>query len=263
MMSGEYGMRPERRFLLVCLANTCGLLGAMVLPAPPILRTLIALPLIFVLPGEAALRALALRFEPIARIPIVVGLSMALTLSGGLILDCFGGLTPGGWVAWLGAAALVPATLARGGVAVSRLTVFDVKIRHALMVVATCAVLAVAFHGTIRGIELYHPFRYTDFWMVPLDEATNAYAIGIKNGEGKTESYTVRFTVEQRLAGEWQNIVLAPEHSLILPIAVPLGASAEARLFHTEQPDSVYRTVNVAGEEEMGAITVNDAGGGG
>ena len=257
-------MRPEPRFLLVCLANTGALVAALDLAASPILRMLIALPLIFVLPGEAALRALDLRFAPVARTPIVVGMSTAMTLAGGLVLDCFGGLTPIGWVAWLGAAAVLPAALAarHGGAGVS-LTLPIVRLRHALMLAATCAVLVLTFLSKVHSTELYHPFQYTDFWMVPQVYGADAYAIGIKNGEGRTETYTVRLIVDQRIEGEWQNIVLATEQSMTLPVSVPTGASAQAWLFRAGQPDSVYRSVNVAGKEEIGAITANDTGGGG
>jgi hypothetical protein len=263
MMSGGYAVRPEHRFLLACLANSCALLAALLLPAPPILRTLIALPLVFVLPGEAVLRALDLRFEPIARIPIMVGMSMALTLVGGLVLDCLDALNPPGWVGWLGASAILPAALSRRGVANVRLALPSVKFRHVLILAATCAVLVLTFLGTIRSIALYHPFRYTEFWMVPQDAATDAYAIGIKNGEGRPETYTVRLAVDQQIEGEWQNIVLAPEASLTLPITVPPGAPAQAWLFRSEQPNSAYRTVNVTSNGEIGAFTGNSTGDGG
>ena len=256
-------MRPEHRFLLVCLANTCALLVAVLLPAPPILRTLISLPLVFALPGEAALRALGLRIGLIPRVPMIVGMSMAITIVGGLVLDCVDGLTPIGWIAWLGASAILPAALGRRGVANVRLGFPIMKFRHACMFGATCAVLVLTFLGTIHSISLYHPFRYTDFWMVPLDQATDAYAIGIKNGEGRPEIYTVRFTVNQRIEGEWQNIVLAPEESLTLPVTIPPGAPAQAWLFRADRPDSVFRTVDVARSEELGALTRDDTGSGG
>jgi hypothetical protein len=263
MTSGERAVRPDYRFLLVCLANTCALLVAVLLPAPPILRTLISLPLVFALPGEAALRVLGLRIGLIPRVPMIVGMSMAMTIVGGLVLDCFNGLTPIGWIVWLGASAIVPAALSRREIATVRLAFPIVKFRHACMFAATCVVLVLTFLGTIHNIALYHPFRYTDFWMVPLDQATDAYAIGIKNGEGRTENYTVRFTVDQRIEGEWQNIVLAPEESLTLPVTVPPGAPAQAWLFRADRPDSVFRTVDVARSEKLGALTRDDAGSGG
>jgi hypothetical protein len=263
MMSGDSVVRPDNRFLLTCLASACALLAEVVLSASPILRTVIALPLVFVLPGEAALRALDLRFGPVARTPIVVGMSTAMTLVGGIVLDCLGGLTPIGWVAWLGAATVLPATLAGGGGAGDSITLPVVRVRHAIMLAATCAILVLTFLSKVHSTELYHPFDYTDFWMVPQEPGSDAYTIGIKNGEGRAELYTVRLLVDRQITGEWQDIVLAPKQSMTLPVSVPPGTAAQAWLFRAAQPNSIYRSVNVASKEENGVITGNDLGDGG
>lgn len=262
-MSGRCTVRPEHRFPLTCIAVAGASLVAVLLPAPLILRTLIALPLVFILPGEAALRAFRLRFSRAAHVPVAVGTSMAITVLGGLLLDWLGGLTPLGWSLWLGGVSVLAAVVARRGALGPRAALPFPAVRHGIMLAATCAVLALAVLSTVRSTEAYHPFDYTDFWMLPQGSTSDAYLIGIKNGEGRPESYTVQLTVDQRLTGQWRNLVLAPGQGMTLPITVPLGEPAEAWLFRAEQPGVIYRSVTVAGKEAMGAGAEAAAAGGG
>jgi hypothetical protein len=256
-------VHPDQRFLLACIATVAASLAAVLLAAPPILRILIALPLLFVLPGEAVLRALGLRFLPRARAPIVVGISMAITLLGGLLLDGLGALTPLGWTAWLGGASVLAAVVARGRVTVSATTLPTVSMRHGVMLTATCAVLVLTVQSTLRNTEAYQPFHYTNFWMLPQGAVTDVYLIGINNGEGWPETYAVRLMIDQQLSAQWQNLVLEPGQGMTLPITVPPGSSAEALLFRAEQPDIIYRRVAVASKRVMGANSDIAAAGGG
>jgi hypothetical protein len=248
-------MRREHRFVLTCAATTCASLVAAVVPVPAVPRALIALPLVFVLPGEAILRALDLQFTRCARAPIVVGISMAVTLLGGFVLDWLGGLTPLGWAAWLGGASVLAAATARHGGTCLRPALPTFAVRHVLMLAATCGVLVLTVLSTIRSTELFRPFPYTNFWMLPQGAAIDAYLIGIKNGEGRPETYAVRLMVDHRMAGEWQDLVLAPGQWLAFPVTVPPGMPAQAWLFRAEQPQVIYRTVTVAGNEEMGGVS--------
>ena len=237
-------MLPKRRFLLICTAITCASLISAILPAPPILRTLIALPLVFVLPGAAILRALDLRFAPCAHAPIVVGISMAITVLSGLVLDWLGWLTPLGWAAWLGGVSILAAREApQGRDAAVHQPIPTVTVRHGAMLAATATVLMLTVLGALRSSETYHPFPHTSFWMLPQSEDSDVYLIGIKNGEGRPESYAVQLMVDQRITGEWQDLTLAPGQSVIYPVMVPAGAPAQAWLYRAEQPNAIYRTV--------------------
>ena len=246
-------MRRERRFLLACIAVTCAALIAVVLPVPVVLRTLIALPLVFVLPGAACLRALDLQFTPLAHAPIAVGISMAITVLSGLALNGLGGLTPLGWAAWLGGFTIVAAAVAarRDAIAVRR-PLPAAKIRHGAMLAGTAAMLALTVLGTLRSTAAYRPFPHTSFWMLPEEDDSNIYLIGIKNDEGRPESYAVQLLVEGRATGEWQDLTLAPGQSETYPAIVPRGAAAQAWLYRAEQPDTIYRRVTIAGNDEMG-----------
>lgn len=249
-------MRPDHRFLLTCSAITCAAVIAAVVPVPAILRTLIAIPLVFVLPGAALLRALDLQFSPCSRVPIVVGLSMAITVLSGLALDWLGGLTPLGWAAWLGGVSILAAAVAaQGNAAGIRALPPTVRVRHGVMLAATVAVVVLTFLGTLRGTATYHPFPHTSFWMLPEEAASNVYLIGIKNNEGRTESYAVQLMVDQRITGEWQDLELASGQSVTYPVMVPQGAPAQAWLYRAEQPNAIYRKVSVAGNEVMESET--------
>lgn len=252
-------MLPKRRFLLICTAITCLALIAAVLPVPTILRTLIALPLVFVLPGTALLRALDLRFTPCAHAPIVVGTSMAITVLSGLVLNWLGWLYPIGWAAWLGGVSILAAVVApQGGDAGVRQPVQTVGIRHGVMLAASAAVLVITVQGTLRSTAAYHPFPHTSFWMLPLAQNGDVYLIGIKNNEGRPESYAVQLMVDRRITGEWQDLTLAPGQTVTYPVMVPAGAPAQAWLYRSEQPDLIYRRVTVAGNDEAGTSSVTE-----
>lgn len=253
-------MRPERRFLLLCSAVACASLIGAVLPVPAILRTLIALPLVFVLPGAAMLRALDLRFTPYAHAPIAVGLSMAITVLGGLALNWLGGLTSFGWTLWLGSVSILAAVAAlRNASTGGRRPLPAMRLRHGAMLAAAAAVLMLTFHSTARAITAYRPFPHTSFWMLPLAQASEVYMIGIKNDEGRPETYAVQLMVAQRITGQWQDLILASGQTVTFPVMVQPGAAAQAWLYRAEQPQAIYRRVTVAGNNDSDGASGSDA----
>jgi len=242
-------MRPKYRFLRLCVLITCVSLAAMVLPVPPILRALFALPLVLVLPGAALLRALNLRFAPGAHAPIVVGLSMAITVVSGLALNGLGWLNPFGWAVWLGGFSILLAEKAGPEAETGfRPLIPNVRFRHAAMLCATTAVLVLTVQSASRATAQYHPFPHTSFWMLPLAPTGDVYLIGIKNDEGQPETYAVQLMVGQRVTGQWEDLRLIPGQSLTYPVVVRKGAPAQAWLFRAAQPESIYRWVTVAGD---------------
>jgi hypothetical protein len=242
-------MRPEHRFAARCGMITGAALVMMLLPAPAILRMVFALPLVFVLPGLTMLRALNVRFTPTAHGPLVVGLSMAITVLSGLALNWLGGLTPFGWAAWLGGLSILLA-LAPQPVrdTAGRAPRPPMRTRHGAMLAAAAAVLVLTVHGTLRATAAYRPFPHTSFWMLPMAQASDVYVIGIENDEGHPENYAVQLMVDQRLTGQWQNLLLAPGQTETYLATVQPGAAAEAWLYRAERPDTIYRRVTVAGD---------------
>ena len=163
------------------------------LSAPIVVRTVLAVPLVFVLPGAALLRAAKLRFAPLVQAPIMVGVSMATTVISGLVLDVLGGLSPVGWSAWLGGVCVLAASAAaRHGATEPRPSLPIVRVRHVIMLATACFTLALTFIGALHDVRQYHPFDYTDFWMLPQQVGSDGfYQIGIKNGEGQPERVLV------------------------------------------------------------------------
>ena len=87
------------------------------------------------------------------------------------------------------------------------------------------------------------------------EAGSNVYLIGIKNNEGRPESYAVQLMVDHRITGEWQDLALASGQSMTYPVMVPQGAPAQAWLYRAEQPNAIYRKVTVAGNEVMESET--------
>src|SRR5689334_5827717 len=101
MMSESCAMSRSALFLaasLLCIGMTA---MGFALPVGPYLRAVAALPLVFVLPGAALLRALQIEMAAPGHYALIVGISLALCLLGGLFLAAIGLLNPSGWMLWL------------------------------------------------------------------------------------------------------------------------------------------------------------------
>lgn len=246
----------RRELVVICL---WAIAAPMTMIAPdPILRLLACLPWVFALPGYAALRALGLRTNSRLELGVfTVGLSLALAIAGGFLLNALGALTQAGWAVWLSAA-----TLALAGIAARRNEPAEspaqalprplgLNRRHYGLLAAAALTVAAALLLAVRDDLGGGAFARTDFWMVPEAGTSPALAaLGIHNAEGRPHEFQVEMMAGGRLVAAWRSLHLDSGETVTwsapLPQSAPGGRRVEAWLFKDGDRGRIYRKVWVS-----------------
>ena len=248
MSSADLRMPPVPLLLAVLV-----LVVALAIPSVW-LRTAAALPLLLVLPGWAVLGAFGQLARPLVeRFLFVVGLSIALAVLDGFVLNSIGRLTPLGWGVGLAgttiaASAFRPvtfpslphpteATLSR------RPSGAQVALFALAALIATLAV-ANARHGALAQRQ----YDYTELWVVPSGSRDGTLVtLGIRNMESTEASYRVELVADGEVIGRWLPFSLAPNEAATQQIPINLPPGPERRvaawLFKVDVPDRIYRKV--------------------
>jgi uncharacterized membrane protein len=221
--------------------------------AIPALRVLVALPLVFFIPGYAILSCHGKdAASGPGRILYAAGLSLAAVIACGFFLHIFHALSPLPWALLL---ILVSVLLYRAApqnrvAPTARPPRPHWRISRAEAVMfAGAAILAIGALAIGRHEALAHSeFKYTEFWMVSQDPGkTNALTIGLKNEEGEPASYDVEYMVGGQIAGRLPPFQLAPAESWTHTINTSIPADrfqrVEAWLFKNGDHHTVYRRV--------------------
>jgi uncharacterized membrane protein len=216
----------------------------------PALRLLLGLPLALFLPGYALAAALVPGSPGWAeRLAQSLGLSLALTVLGGFVLNALpGGLQPTSWLVLLAGVTLAGALAAivrrRGASSVAHT---PVRVGPMAAIALAVALLgAVGAVGVARsGADGQAASGFTQLWMQP--DETGAVVIGVRSMEPAPVAYTVRLESGGALLQEWPAVQLAPGETweTAASWAVPSGATLEAALYRADQPDAAYRQVTL------------------
>jgi len=239
-------MHRNATLLAVSLLLLVVMSASLALGTASYLRTLVAFPLIFIVPGLVTLRALHIELTPLERWVLIIGLSMVVTVVGGLLLAPGSWLTPRGWLVWFSLATIGGSlfALGRGSSAQLRWHFPRIRARHFALCAAIVGVMVLTLQNAIRNNDAYIPFRYTDFWMLPDGRPSNLYTIGIKNREGIDEHYTVRVMVDGAIVGTWP-VTVPADQTITSTLALPAGQKAVAWLLRQNQSE-VYRSVSAS-----------------
>jgi hypothetical protein len=240
-------MRGDRRLVIAILGVFAAAVG-LLLHGHPLWRLILAAPLVLVLPGAAFLPLFPDRLPKPGRYALVAGLSMAACVLGGLFLNAVGALTTLGWFVLLSAIALTGALMApHSHAAISQpWSGLAFRPRHGVLVAAILAAMTVTLGGALRNRAEFHPFAYTDFWMLPVQPGSSGYQVGIRNQERRPEVVTLRVTVDGALVGLWPDIAVAPGETVLKGVALPEGRKAEAILLRTGPDNTVELFRNVS-----------------
>jgi uncharacterized membrane protein len=223
-------------------------------------RALLALPLVIALPGYALLEASFPRraFGLVERWTLTIGLSVAMTVLGGLVLNLTPwGLRTGTWALLLGGI-----TLGACGVAFMRRRrqpadiaptrfVFKLGPRDGLLVGMAVVVAVVAITLATVSARQNKTSTFTQIWLLPdTTAASPTVRVGIQDEEGTTMTYRVQLSVGGAVVHEWSAIVLRNgsrwETTYPLSIALPSKADTiEATLYRGDRPTEVYRWVTL------------------
>ncbi|MHB1131403.1 MAG: DUF1616 domain-containing protein [Chloroflexota bacterium] len=215
------------------------------------LRFVAAAALILVLPGYA-LSALLFSGSSFAwqeRVLFAVGLSLAVTVLGGLLLN----LTPWGlqtesWLVWLSGVTVIAGSMALARsplIAGSGIGSARLGKRAAGLVAMAAFVVVLALVQARAGAVLLSNADTVQFWLLNGEgTAANEVQLGLRSLEAGPTVYTLEVWSEEALLHEWPTITLAPgelwEATLRLPEGTPRPGVIEGLLFIAGQED-VYR----------------------
>lgn len=224
-------------------------------------RVLEAIIMTLVVPGWCiSLAVYPRRIDPLVRITLTLGLSIAFVVLGGLVLNALAAYSAAGWLVYLTGVSglgLMMAVLRRnirpptrwafaaiptGRAALAGLAGF------AVMAVGTLAALALAR----AGVSDHRPFAYTGFWLVqrPSDPEGPAW-LGIANSEKQTATYAVDLMGGGEVIGRMTGITLRDGENYVVPVpmtSLAAGDRLEAWLFREPDRSTLYRRVWLAGE---------------
>ena len=219
-------------------------------------KTLLALPFVFFLPGYA-LTAAVFAGRPLGsleRFLLSLGFSITIVALAGFILNWTPwGLQPVSWALLLGIITLGLTIVAyvrhnEQLPAVLQWPVFKPGFRQTLLIglafLVLVGVIAVAQVGVSRGQRS----AFTQLWMLPADGAgQDAVRLGVSNQELSAVSYKLQLLAGGDVLAEWEPIELEPgeqwETAVILPAWLAGSETFEAVLFRSDAPGSVYRRV--------------------
>ncbi len=188
------------------------------------------------------------------RLLLILGLSLAVAVVGGLVLN----LTPWGletssWTLWLGSTTLVAGAAAMGRH--RRHTVMQpeefrlgLNLRQSLLAGAALVVLVSAI-GVARWGALHAPSKpFTQLWATPVAGSNGeTIQIGIRNHEHAVEIYQLQVVVGEEIVYGRSALMLGPDQRwqqvVPLPANAPPDAPVEVQLYRADELAHVYRRV--------------------
>jgi Protein of unknown function (DUF1616) len=247
------GYRDLRRATALAAASA---VLALILPFDP-LRVLVALPLLFFLPGYAIAAATFARGRiPLPQMLVLsVGLSLAVLALGALVLNYLpGGIRAGWWALLLFAVVLGacraaavrrprrrqasrPSSLPRPSLAQGGM------LAGGALAIVAAIVLAYVPLGAANAVG------YTEMWIRPLHSARAGVEIGVGSGEQEDVPYRLFVKFGDGEPPQGRKFTLAPGETRavrLLTEGEPQAAKPiEAALFREDQPGSgAYRRVS-------------------
>lgn len=216
------------------------------------LRTLVALPLVLIVPGYALQAALfpARVLSRVERGLFSAGLSVAITMVGGVLLNWSPwGLQATGWALLLGAVTLFASVIAwvrrprhdGGGVRNRDMP----SLRQAALLGLAGAMVIGALALVRTPVSPQGLQGYTALWLLPSASGDQqSVLLGISSSEFATTRYRLQIEMNRRLIQEWPSIELGTgqrwEQQVELPAELPDGM-VEAVLYRLDAPEVVYR----------------------
>jgi hypothetical protein len=220
---------------------------------------ILALPLVFVLPGYTLTETLFNNqsLGGPARLLFSLGLSLAIDILCGLVLSLLPvGLRGTSWTMLLGTFTVLFSLLVaylRGrtpssGVRLPRLRFTTSNL--VLFGLATLVVVLSIAYDAVGVAQQPYP-GFTQLWVLPAAQAEKGCAVrlGVRSFESTPITYRIMMTIEKAQAATWPSVVLAPQGEWGLLVSIPPEATdnvyVEVQLYRIDKPQKVYREVNV------------------
>jgi uncharacterized membrane protein len=237
----------------------CSVLWALLPYHIPIIGIVLALPLVFLLPGYLLTCVLVHQrtLDGTYYLTFSIGLSIAIDVLLGFILNILpGGLQITSWAAALSLCTLgliFPAVRQRRKThieqASSQPTSFSLlsAILLGLAVLITISAIMYSASGVVQ-----QPHKmFTQLWLLPSDQANHSCTVrvGIQNLEAAPMTYNVKMNLNKVPFHIWSSISLNQEKTWEQQVTLTPGTSEtmniEVQLYQVSKPETVYRDVQL------------------
>ncbi len=242
----------------VCIA-ALNVIWALLRVQIPVIGIILALPLVFVLPGYILTEVL-FRKQPLAashRLLLSLGLSLAIDILGGFILNISPmGLQATSWATLLGLLTAVFSLLAayfRRGTILSneaRLPRFRFSIAGCILLALAITVSVLSLRYAASGAEQQPHPGFTQLWILPV--AQSGENCTVRLGMRSFESTPVKYRIVMKTNGAqvtiWPSVVLVPQQEWERVESITSGAagsaSVEVQLYRLDKSVNAYREVH-------------------
>jgi uncharacterized membrane protein len=260
-------MRARRPQLTLGVAALLTVVALSLLPDSNVVaRAIVALPMVLVLPGYALVSATFAddTLGTTERIALSLGLSLLLTVVGGVVVDATPwGLRAGSWIVLLGGITLVACfvTLAlprrasddrREGATVAARESRSVpraptiwQVRDLTLFALAGAITIAAGWAAVAGAQVPRE-GFSQLWMLPADDSRDVVRVGVRSEELEATEFTLRLVADNTTLLRSDRVRLAPgdQWETTVALATPAPTSqVEALLYRADGSDQPYRRV--------------------
>jgi uncharacterized membrane protein len=223
-----------------------------------VIGIILALPLVFVLPGYALTEALFHQrsLETAHRLVFSLALSLAVVILSGFILNLFPtGLHALSWTLFLGLLTVVFSLIANlrrkeqsNGVQPLRFN-FSIS-AFVLFEVATIVTILAILYSAVGVAQQRQP-GFTQLWIQPTVQSGSrcAIRIGVNSFESTLVTYRIIMTMNSTQIATWSSVALVPREQWEQIEPVNSGTSSntfvEVRLYRLDKPLTMYQKVDL------------------
>jgi uncharacterized membrane protein len=223
-----------------------------------VIGIILALPLVFVLPGYALTEALFHQrsLETAHHLVFSLALSLAVVILSGFILNLFPtGLHALSWTLFLGLLTVVFSLIANlrrkeqsNGVQPLRFN-FSISAFILFEVATIVTILAILYSAV--GVAQQRQPGFTQLWIQPTAQSGSSCAIriGVSSFESTLVTYRIIMTMNSTQIATWSSVALVPREQWEQIEPVNPGTSGntfvEVRLYRLDKPQTVYQKVDL------------------
>ena len=225
-------------------------------------RVILAIPMVFMVPGYAVVCALFPRptFKLAEQVLLSICGSITLAILAGFVLHW----TPWGLQATSLIAILTGITFAAYIVAVLRRNeqvTFTILTRpkyvslrpiHILSIAAACFIFVGAIVIARTPVSASNVQGYSQLWVLPANQTNQAVRLGVRSEEFADVEYRVEVRIGNAIVHTWPSIELKPGQQWEATTDLPTGRTTDqdvvVQLYRLDVPDTVYRRVVLRAE---------------
>jgi len=244
---------------LIVTIVTANIIWALLPSHPPVIGIVLALPLVFLLPGYTLTEVLSHKrsVDGTYRFILSLGLSLSMDVLSGFILNILPlGLQEISWVVFLGMLTMVFTLLVaylRKGSSIDAMQLPKFRFRkHEYILIGLSLIVTILSlrYSAISVAQQPHP-GFTQLWILPSTQTDNTCAIelGVHSFETTPVKYRITMTANSVQVNIWSSVDLAPqeEWNRLVPVS-PISANnvnVEVRLYKSDKPEIIYREVHM------------------